>query len=50
MVEKFPYATGVILSGYTERADLIAFLVSPRASWVTGTCINVDGGQTVSIN
>jgi 3-oxoacyl-[acyl-carrier protein] reductase len=33
-----------------EVADLIAFLVSPRASWVTGTCINVDGGQTVSIN
>ena len=33
-----------------EVANLVTFLVSPRASWVTGTCINVDGGQTVSIN
>ena len=28
-----------------EVADLATFLVSPRANWVTGTCVAVDGGQ-----
>jgi 3-oxoacyl-[acyl-carrier protein] reductase len=28
-----------------EVGDVAAFLVSPRASWITGTCIAVDGGQ-----
>jgi 3-oxoacyl-[acyl-carrier protein] reductase len=28
-----------------EIGDVAAFMVSSRASWLTGTCISVDGGQ-----
>jgi 3-oxoacyl-[acyl-carrier protein] reductase len=28
-----------------EVADLVVFLASDRASWITGACIPVDGGQ-----
>lgn len=31
-----------------EIAVMVVFLASPRASWVLGTTINVDGGQSRS--
>lgn len=31
-----------------EIADVVVFLCSERASWVTGACLNVDGGQSRS--
>lgn len=31
-----------------ELGEVIAFLCSPRASWVAGTCVVVDGGQSRS--
>ena len=32
-----------------EVAGLVAFLCSDEASWITGTCINIDGGWTKSM-
>jgi 3-oxoacyl-[acyl-carrier protein] reductase len=29
-----------------EVADAVAFVASPRASWISGACIVVDGGQS----
>jgi 3-oxoacyl-[acyl-carrier protein] reductase len=29
-----------------EVANLVTFLASPRASWITGACVTVDGGQS----
>jgi 3-oxoacyl-[acyl-carrier protein] reductase len=31
-----------------EVASVVVFLCSERASWVTGACLNVDGGQSRS--
>ena len=29
-----------------EIADTVAFLVSPRASYISGTIVTIDGGAT----
>jgi 3-oxoacyl-[acyl-carrier protein] reductase len=32
-----------------EVGDVVTFLSSPRASWVTGACLAIDGGQSRSL-
>jgi len=32
-----------------EVADVVVFLASDRACWVSGACINVDGCQSRSL-
>jgi 3-oxoacyl-[acyl-carrier protein] reductase len=32
-----------------EVGALVAFLASPRASWISGACLTVDGGQSRSL-
>jgi 3-oxoacyl-[acyl-carrier protein] reductase len=32
-----------------EIADLIAFIVSPAARWITGTVLRIDGGEVKSV-
>jgi 3-oxoacyl-[acyl-carrier protein] reductase len=32
-----------------EVGDVVAFLVSPRASWISGSCVTVDGCQSRSL-
>ena len=34
----------------TEIADAIEFLLSDKASWITGTVLNVDGGVMAGRN
>lgn len=37
------------LGSVEEVADAVTFLVSPRASWIVGACVTVDGGQSRSL-
>jgi 3-oxoacyl-[acyl-carrier protein] reductase len=48
--EKFPRQAGVSRYGTPEEvADLMAFLVSPAAKWLTGTSVRIDGGEIKGI-
>lgn len=48
--QKFPETVGIRRYGTPEEvADLLAFLVSPAAKWITGTSVRMDGGETKSI-
>lgn len=47
---KFPEDVGIARFGKPEEiADLMAYMVSPAAKWMTGTCVRMDGGEIKSI-
>ena len=47
---KFPQDAGIERYGEPEEiAELMAFLVSPAARWMTGTTLRMDGGEVKSI-
>ena len=49
-VNEFPKQVGISRYGRPEEiADLLAFLVSPAAKWMTGTSVRMDGGEIKSI-
>lgn len=48
--KKFPEEVGIPRFGKPEEiADLMAYLVSPAAKWMTGTSVRMDGGEVKSI-
>ncbi|WP_042270201.1 SDR family oxidoreductase [Paraburkholderia heleia] len=48
--QKFPAEAGIARYGTPEEiADLMAFIVSPGAHWMTGTTLRMDGGEVKSI-
>jgi 3-oxoacyl-[acyl-carrier protein] reductase len=45
-MKHFPEQAGISRYGQPEEiADLIAFLVSPQAKWMTGSAVRMDGGE-----
>jgi 3-oxoacyl-[acyl-carrier protein] reductase len=47
---KFPKDAGIARYGEPEEiAELMAFLVSPAARWMTGTTLRMDGGEVKSV-
>lgn len=47
---RFPKEAGIARYGEPEEiAELMAFLVSPRARWMTGSTLRMDGGEVKSI-
>jgi 3-oxoacyl-[acyl-carrier protein] reductase len=49
-MEKFPAEAGVTRFGKPEEiADLIGYLVSPAARWMTGASVRMDGGEIKGI-
>jgi 3-oxoacyl-[acyl-carrier protein] reductase len=48
--KRFPEEAGISRYGRPEEiADLIAFMVSPAAKWMTGTSVRMDGGEIKGI-
>lgn len=49
-MERFPREAGIARYGEPEEiAELMAFLVSPAARWMTGTMLRMDGGEVKSV-
>jgi 3-oxoacyl-[acyl-carrier protein] reductase len=49
-IRKFPEEAGISRFGRPEEiADLLAFLVSPSAKWMTGASVRMDGGEIKGI-
>jgi 3-oxoacyl-[acyl-carrier protein] reductase len=48
--EHFPREAGIARYGEPEEiAELMAFLVSPAARWMTGSMLRMDGGEVTSV-
>jgi 3-oxoacyl-[acyl-carrier protein] reductase len=48
--KRFPEEAGISRFGKPEEiADLMAYLVSPSAKWMTGSCVRMDGGEVKGI-
>src|SRR5579863_2256860 len=49
-VKKFPDEVGIARFGKPEEiAELMAFMVSPAAKWMTGASVRMDGGEVKGI-
>jgi len=49
-VRRFPEEAGIARFGQPEEiAELMAFMVSPAARWMTGTSVRMDGGEIKGI-
>jgi 3-oxoacyl-[acyl-carrier protein] reductase len=48
--QKFPEQAGITRFGKPEEiGDLMSYLVSPAAKWMTGSSVRMDGGEIKSI-
>lgn len=49
-IRRFPEQAGITRFGKPEEvADLLAYLVSPGAKWMTGSAVRMDGGEIKGI-
>lgn len=49
-IQKFPEQAGITRMGKPEEvADLMSYLLSPAAKWITGASIRMDGGEIKGI-
>jgi 3-oxoacyl-[acyl-carrier protein] reductase len=46
-IKKFPGQAGIARLGKLEEiADLMSYLVSPAAKWITGASVRMGGGRS----